>query len=310
MHSPWVLAMQELATIAIAQARSAAEQFLTFGHVFQCIDPRCVPVYGDTPFKISPFLGGHVDDRNGVAVTERLAHDARRAARQGKHQLVIVEAHTDCLYCEACGMTSERIWADAERWLGRIPNTTIVRCLRDTATGALKFFGPRHPIEAARLNSSGVARVTDLHLRQLVSLAGFADSHVAHDMVHLIQGNLEHLRRRRDPLPPPLGVAIGGTCLPRASTHFSVSNRFEPDLKRAIGIACSKICEHGAQPEVAVAIAQNPQRPDKHGDYRAALRFLKGSVHTALRGLNGFGQLPVHTLLVQKGTGLVQPVTV
>lgn len=309
MHSPWVLAMQELAAIAIAEVRSAAGQFLTFGHVFQCIDPRCVPVY-KSPYKIYPFLGGHVDNRNGVAVTERLEHDARRAARQGKHQLVIVEAHTECRYGKTYGVSPERIWADAERWLGRIPNTTIVRCLRDTAWGALTFFGPRHPIEVARLNPSGVARVTDLYLRQLVSLAGFADPHVAHDMVHLIQGNLEHLRRTRDPLPPPLGVAIGGTCLPRASTHFAVSNRFEPDLKRAIGIACSKICEHGAQPEVAVVIAQNPQRPDKQGDYQAALRFLKGSVHTALSSLNGFGQLPVHTLLVQKGTGLVQPVTV
>jgi len=302
--------MRQLTRLAAEQALASAELFQTFGQVICCVDPRCTPVYGPTPFKHHGVLGAHIGDRNGVAITNRLEHDARRAVKLGKTQLVIVKFHTDCAYLRKYGLTEDRVWADARAWCWRLPNTTVVRCTRDTATGALTFHGPRHTVEVAKFLSGGNHSVSDLQVRNVLSLAGFDDSAVANDLARFIQGNLAYLRQSLHPLPIPHGVVVG-TGIARSASHFSVSNRFEPNLTEALGIAVSKIREQGREsPEVAVVVTRNPRRHDKQGDCVVALRFLKASVQTALNELGLYRKLPLYTLFADKGTGEVLPVAV
>lgn len=298
MHSTWISLLPELAANAARQTMAVAPRFLTSGHIFLCIDRRCIPVSGPHSFELHPILGGHINDRNGVAIKVRLEQDAFQAQRVRKLQLVIIESHSDCLYCRTCGVAREQIWRDAESWLKSIPNTVIVRRFRDTATGALTYIGPR---DAVAVTEFGRGNVTDTTIHERLFRAGFADPGVINDLATLIQGNLAYLRRTAQPLPEPVGLVIG-TGVPRAGTHFSVTE-FETNLQLATEVAFGKIIEHGVKPEVAVVITRRADCGYTNGECLTALRFLEGSVRTVLSRINGYGALPIHAMLVEKGTG-------
>lgn len=304
MLSPWLTSVQTQCRLATPVAAESAGGYQTFGQIFSCVDARCFPVWGRAPFKHHRILGGHISQRNGVAIAQRLHHDAQRAERRGLLQLAICETHTGCAYRGRYGLSEAHVWEDFRRWCGRLPNTILVWCSRDTLRQALTIHGTFHGVSALQLQTVEGYDLTPTVVRSLFSLTGHYQEPVRHDLACLLEGNLGYLR---EPAPPPVAAGIVvGSGVPGAPTHFSVSNRFETSLGEAFRIALDRIRRQWDDPpEVAIAIARHPARRHKQDAYLTALRRLHGTVAATLDELGELHRCAVHTLFADKGSGAV-----